>query len=82
MRLYTSALPATQDARQMRADARRRRRKPGGAAADGVMLAFDEFIDIYLLLQESLGGNVDYGTREGLHPVLRPEIEREAVRVF
>jgi uncharacterized protein len=43
---------------------------------------FDEFMDIYLLLQERLGEKVDYGTREGLHPVLRPEIEREAVRVF
>jgi uncharacterized protein len=43
---------------------------------------FDEFMDIYLLLQERLGGEVDYGTREGLHPVLRPDIEREAVRVF
>jgi hypothetical protein len=43
---------------------------------------FDEYMDIYLLLQASLGENVDYGTREGLHPVLRPEIEREAVRVF
>jgi predicted nucleotidyltransferase len=43
---------------------------------------FDEFMDIYLLLQERLGRDVDYGTREGLHPVLRPDIEREAVRVF
>jgi predicted nucleotidyltransferase len=43
---------------------------------------FDEFMDIYFLLQERLGTNVDYGTREGLHPVLRPLIEREAVRVF
>jgi uncharacterized protein len=43
---------------------------------------FDEFMDIYLLLQERLGSDVDYGTREGLHPVLRPDIEREAVRVF
>jgi uncharacterized protein len=43
---------------------------------------FDEFMDIYLLLQERLGENVDYGTREGLHPLLRPDIEREAVRVF
>jgi uncharacterized protein len=43
---------------------------------------FDEFMDIYFLLQERLGTNVDYGTREGLHPVLPPEIEREAVRVF
>ncbi|HXW24300.1 MAG TPA: nucleotidyltransferase domain-containing protein [Xanthobacteraceae bacterium] len=43
---------------------------------------FDEFMDIYLLLQERLGTGVDYGTREGLHPILRAQIEREAVRVF
>ena len=43
---------------------------------------FDQFMDAYLLLQEELGAKVDYGTREGLHPVLRPQIEREAVRIF
>ncbi len=43
---------------------------------------FDEFMDIYFLLQERLGGKVDYGTREGLSPALRAEIEREAIRVF
>ena len=43
---------------------------------------FDEFMDIYFLLRDRLGTNVDYGTRDGLHPVLRSQIEREAVRVF
>jgi predicted nucleotidyltransferase len=43
---------------------------------------FDEFMDTYLLLQNRLGDNVDYGTREGLHPLLRAGIEQEAVRVF
>ncbi len=43
---------------------------------------FGEFMDAYLLLRERVGENIDYGTREGLHPLLRPEIEREAVRVF
>lgn len=43
---------------------------------------FDEFMDAYLLIEERLGGKVDYGTREGLHPLLRPRIEREAVRIF
>ncbi len=43
---------------------------------------FDQFMDAYLLLKERLGEKVDYGTREGLHPLLRPDIEREAVRVF
>jgi predicted nucleotidyltransferase len=39
-------------------------------------------MDAYQALQEHLGEKVDCGTREGLHPVLRPGIEREAVRVF
>jgi predicted nucleotidyltransferase len=43
---------------------------------------FDEFMDVYLLLKERLGEKIDYGTREGLHPVLRSGIEQEAVRVF
>jgi uncharacterized protein len=43
---------------------------------------FDEFMDIYFLLQERLGPTVDYGTREGLHPLLRADIEREAIRIF
>jgi hypothetical protein len=43
---------------------------------------FDEFMDAYLLLKERLGENIDYGTREGLHPMLRAAIEQEAVRVF
>ena len=43
---------------------------------------FDEFMDAYFLLEQQLGAKVDYGTREGLHPVLRPAIEREAVKVF
>ena len=43
---------------------------------------FHEFVDIYFLLQERLGEKVDYGTREGLSPALRAEIEREAIRVF
>ena len=43
---------------------------------------FDEFMDIYFLLRERLGENVDYGTREGLSPALRAEIEQEAIRIF
>jgi uncharacterized protein len=43
---------------------------------------FDEFMDAYLVLEERFGGKVDYGTREGLHPLMRPQIEREAVQVF
>lgn len=43
---------------------------------------FDEFMDIYFLLREHLGDKVDYGTRDGLSPALRAEIEQEAIRVF
>jgi hypothetical protein len=43
---------------------------------------FDEFMGVYELLRERLGGEVDYTTRGGLHRRLRPEIERAAVRVF
>jgi predicted nucleotidyltransferase len=43
---------------------------------------FLEFMDAYEAIQDALGQNVDYGTRAGLHPGLRPEIEQEAVRIF
>jgi uncharacterized protein len=43
---------------------------------------FDDFMGVYELLQERLGGRIDYTTREGLHRRLRPEIERTAIRVF
>ncbi|SEE93580.1 hypothetical protein SAMN05444161_7956 [Rhizobiales bacterium GAS191] len=43
---------------------------------------FLPFMDAYEVIQDTVGTNVDYGTRNGLHPKLRPDIEREAVRVF
>ncbi len=43
---------------------------------------FLPFMDAYETIQEAVGANVDYGTRSGLHPLLRADIEREAVRVF
>jgi len=43
---------------------------------------FDEFMEIYFLLNACLGVEVDYGTRDGLHPALRPQIEQEAIRIF
>jgi len=57
---------------------------------------FDVFVDIapdakfslldlagvHRLLNESIGRKVDVTTRESLHPKLRSEIERDAVRVF
>jgi predicted nucleotidyltransferase len=41
-----------------------------------------EFMGIYLKLQEVLGVEVGYTTREGLVEFYRPYIEREAIRVF
>jgi predicted nucleotidyltransferase len=43
---------------------------------------FMPFMDAYEALKQAVGENVDYGTRKGLHPLLRSEIEREAIRVF
>jgi uncharacterized protein len=43
---------------------------------------FLPFMDAFEAIQHAVGENVDYGTRKGLHPMLRPDIEREAVRIF
>lgn len=43
---------------------------------------FDEFMTIYFKLQEALGADIGYTTREGLVEFYRPDIEREAIRVF
>lgn len=43
---------------------------------------FLEFMDAYEAIKDAVGEKVDYGTRTGLHPGLRPQIEQEAVRIF
>jgi predicted nucleotidyltransferase len=43
---------------------------------------FDEFMTIYAILQEKVGAEVDYSTRDGLVEFFRPDIEKQAVRVF
>jgi predicted nucleotidyltransferase len=43
---------------------------------------FDEFMTIYAILREKLGADVDYTTRDGLVEFFRPDIEKEAIRVF
>jgi predicted nucleotidyltransferase len=48
---------------------------------DSKFNAFD-LIGIKLLLEEELNVPVDVTTRNGLHPRLRPAIERSAVRIF
>jgi predicted nucleotidyltransferase len=41
-----------------------------------------DLVDIKLLLEQELGIEVDVTTRDSLHPMLRSDIERTAVRVF
>jgi uncharacterized protein len=43
---------------------------------------FVELIRIEEWLAHDLGSPVDLTTRDGLHPYLRPSIEREAIRVL
>jgi predicted nucleotidyltransferase len=48
---------------------------------NGRFNAFD-LVGIKQLLESELGVDVDITTRDGLHPMLRPDIEQSAVRVF
>lgn len=48
---------------------------------EGRFNAFD-LVGIKLLLEEKLHLPVDVTTRDGLHPMLRDDIERAAIRVF
>lgn len=43
---------------------------------------FVELLRAEAMLSAELGRRVDLTTREGLHPLLRAEIEREAIRVL
>jgi uncharacterized protein len=43
--------------------------------------AFD-LIEVKTILEGRLDAQVDLTTRDGLHPRLREQIEREAIRVF
>jgi predicted nucleotidyltransferase len=43
---------------------------------------FLPFMDAYETIQQAIPAKVDYGTRKGLHPLLRPSVEQEAVRIF
>jgi predicted nucleotidyltransferase len=43
---------------------------------------FENFMGAHDILQQALGGRVDYGTRNGLSKYARAAIEEEAVRVF
>jgi uncharacterized protein len=50
--------------------------------AEDKAFRFLPFMDAYETIQQAVGAKVDYGTRNGLHPMLRPAIEREAVQIF
>lgn len=41
-----------------------------------------DLVGVKLLIERQLGIEADVTTRSGLHPMLRLEIERDAVRVF
>lgn len=41
-----------------------------------------QFFDLEETLQAALGTKVDFTTRDALHPVLKADIERSAVRVL
>lgn len=41
-----------------------------------------ELAGIKLLMEETLGLDVDITTRDSLHPMLKADIEAEAIRVF
>jgi uncharacterized protein len=41
-----------------------------------------DLVGIKLLLEDALGVEVDVTTRDSLHPMLRKDIERSALRVF
>jgi predicted nucleotidyltransferase len=43
--------------------------------------AFD-LIDVKSILEKRLDAHVDLTTRDGLHPRLKEQIEREAIQVF
>ena len=45
-------------------------------------LGFVELFQLESRLSESLGSPVDLSTRKGLHPLMRQEIERKAIKVF
>lgn len=45
-------------------------------------ITFVELFDLRDLLAEKLHRKVDLTSREGLHPLLRPRIERSSLKVF
>jgi predicted nucleotidyltransferase len=50
--------------------------------ATGKDFGFLSFMDAYDAIKGVIGEKLDYGTRKGLHPLLRADIENEAIRIF
>jgi uncharacterized protein len=48
----------------------------------GAKFSLLDLAGVHRILNEEIGRKVDVMTRESLHPKLRADIEREAVRVF
>jgi predicted nucleotidyltransferase len=50
--------------------------------APGATFGLRPYMGAFEALKQAVGENVDYGTRKGLHPLLRSDIEHEAIRIF
>jgi uncharacterized protein len=50
--------------------------------APGAAFGLRPYMRAFETLKQAVGENVDYGTRNGLHSLLRSDIEREAIRIF
>ncbi len=45
--------------------------------------SLNHFIGVYEVIQDAIPGrDIGYGTRNGLSKYIRPDVEREAVRIF
>ncbi len=49
---------------------------------DPEKFGFVELVELENMLSRELGLNVQLGTHDALHPLIKSKIEREAVRVF
>jgi predicted nucleotidyltransferase len=50
--------------------------------ATGKDFGFLPFMDAYDAIKGVIGEKLDYGTRKGLHPLPRADIENDAIRIF
>ena len=50
--------------------------------ADPAKFGYVELVELEDMLSRELGLKVQLGTHDALHPLMKPQIEREAVRVL